>query len=65
MCQCGVQKNFNFFCAVAKKLKHEALGCRVGKKSACWSIYIPVIVEFVGQFTVVLFFVLRLQPTVK
>jgi hypothetical protein len=27
-------KNFKIFCAVGKKIKHEALGCRVGKKSA-------------------------------
>lgn len=27
------QKNFNFFCAVGKKLKQEAVGCCVGKKS--------------------------------
>ena len=36
--------NFNFFCVVGGKLKHEALGCRVGKKSACnLSIYFPVV----------------------
>jgi hypothetical protein len=27
-------KEFHFFCVVEKKLKHEALGCCVGKKSA-------------------------------
>ena len=35
-------QNFKFFCAVDKKLKHEAVGCRVGKKSARWSVFIPV-----------------------
>ena len=49
-------KEFNFFCAVAKKLKHEALGCRVGKKSARWSIFIPVVLKFVSQFMIFLFF---------
>jgi hypothetical protein len=24
-------QNFNFFCAVGKKLNHEAVGCNVGK----------------------------------
>jgi len=27
--------NFKIFCAVGKKIKHEALGCRVGKKVRC------------------------------
>lgn len=26
MCQCGLAMNFKFFCAVGKKLKHEAVG---------------------------------------
>jgi hypothetical protein len=35
--------NFKIFCAVAKKIKHEALGCRVGKKSAFKFICRPVV----------------------
>ena len=61
----GWQKNFKFFCAVEKKLKHEALGCRVGKKSALWSIFIPVDFKFVSPDMVFLFFFLRLQPTIS
>jgi hypothetical protein len=39
---CGWQ-NFKIFCAVGKKIKHEALGCRVGKKSAVKFICCPVV----------------------
>ncbi len=39
---CGGQ-NFKIFCAVGKKIKHEALGCRVGKKSAIKFICCPVV----------------------
>ena len=28
MCQCGMAVNFKFFCAVGKKLEHEAVGMR-------------------------------------
>jgi hypothetical protein len=37
------EKNFKIFCAVEKKIKHEALGCRVGKKSAVKIICRPVV----------------------
>lgn len=48
MCQCGLAMNFKFFCAVGKKLKHEAVGlcCRqvvcpilVKSLSACISVH--------------------------
>ncbi len=43
MCHlCGWQ-NFKIFCAVEKKIKHEALGCRVGKKSAVKFICRPIV----------------------
>jgi len=42
-------QNFKFICAVEKKLKHEALGCRVGKKSARWSVFIAVGLMSFGQ----------------
>jgi hypothetical protein len=42
-------QNFKFFCAVGKKLKHEAVGCRVGKKSARWSVFSPVFLMSFGQ----------------
>jgi len=41
--------NFKFFCAVGKKLKHEAMGCRVGKKSARWSVFVTVGLMSFGQ----------------
>ena len=44
-----IASQFNFFCAVAKKLKHEAVGCRVCKKSACWSVSSPVFLMSNGQ----------------
>jgi hypothetical protein len=38
-------------CGSAKKIKHEALGCRVGKKSACkLSIYFPDVSIIFCQF---------------
>jgi len=46
---CGLPKNFKFFCAVGKKLKHEAVGSRVGKKSARWSVFSPVFLMSFGQ----------------
>lgn len=42
--------NLKIFCAVAKKIKHEALGCRVGKKSAVKFICLPVVSIIFGQF---------------
>jgi len=36
-------QNFKIFCAVGKKIKHEALGCCVGKKSAVKFICCPVV----------------------
>ncbi len=45
-CKCAIcvlAKNFKIFCAVGKKIKHEALGCRVGKKSAVKFICRPVV----------------------
>lgn len=39
----------SFFCAVGKKLKHEAVGCRVGKRFACWSVFSPVFLMSNGQ----------------
>jgi len=41
--------NLKFFRAVAKKLKHEAVGCRVCKRSACWSVFVPVFLISNGQ----------------
>jgi len=41
--------NLKFFRAVAKKLKHEAVGCRVCKKSACWSVFVTVFLMSNGQ----------------
>jgi len=43
MCQCGQAKNFKIFRAVGKKLKHEAVGCCVGKRSAPKSIFISFV----------------------
>jgi hypothetical protein len=37
-------------CAVGKKIKHEALGCRVGKKSAVKFICCPVVSIIFCQF---------------
>ena len=37
-------------CGLAKKIKHEALGCRVGKKSAVMFICCPVVSIIVCQF---------------
>jgi len=46
--------NFKIFCAVAKKIKHEALNCRVGKKSAVKFICRPdVLIIFVSLMVVV------------
>jgi hypothetical protein len=42
--------NFKIFCAVEKKIKHEALGCRVGKKSAVKFICRPDVSIIVFQF---------------
>ena len=42
-------QNFNFICAVGKKIKHEAVGCRVGKKSARWSVFVTVFLMSNGQ----------------
>ena len=42
-------QNFKFFCAVGEKLKHEAVGCRVGKKSARWSVFIATVLMSNGQ----------------
>jgi len=36
-------KEFQFFCAVAKKIKQGAFGCHVDKKSARWSLFIRLI----------------------
>jgi len=48
---CGWQ-NFKIFCAVTKKIKHDALGCRVGKRSAVKFICIPVsLMVVVSVFT--------------
>jgi hypothetical protein len=44
-----IWQNFKFFCAVGKKLNHEAVGCNVGKKSARWSVFIPVFLMSFGQ----------------
>ena len=41
--------NFNFFCVVGGKLKHEGVGCRVGKKFARWSVFSPVFLISNGQ----------------
>jgi hypothetical protein len=41
--------NFKFFRAVGKKLKHEAVGCCVGKKPARWSVFSPVFLMSNGQ----------------
>ncbi len=35
-------QNFKIFCAVGKKIKHEALGCRVDKKFAVKFVCCPV-----------------------
>jgi hypothetical protein len=43
-------KNFKIFCAVGKKIKHEALGCRVGKKSAVKFICRPNVSIIFCQF---------------
>ena len=40
-------------CAVGKKIKHEALGCRVGKKSAVKFICRPVVSMIVVSLMVV------------
>jgi hypothetical protein len=40
---CGQVKNFKIFRAVGKKLKHEAVGCCVGKRSAPKSIFISFV----------------------
>ena len=45
---CGLAE-FHFFCAVGKKLKHEAVGCRVGKRSARWLVFSPVFLMSNGQ----------------
>jgi hypothetical protein len=37
-------------CGSAKKIKHEALGCRVGKKSAVKFVCCPVVSIIVCQF---------------
>jgi hypothetical protein len=37
-------QNFNFFCAVVEKLKHEAVGCCVGKRCTRWSVFVTVFV---------------------
>jgi hypothetical protein len=37
-------------CGLAKKIKHEALGCRVGKKSAVKFICCPVVSIIFCQF---------------
>ena len=39
MCQCGLAMNFKFFCAVGKKLKHEAVGLR------CRQVVCPMLVK--------------------
>ena len=49
MCHLCSVKEFQIFCAVGKKLKHEAVGCRVGKKSARWSVFSPVFLMSFGQ----------------
>jgi len=46
---CGWQ-NFKIFCAVGNKIKHEALGSRVGKKSAVKFICRPVVSIIDCQF---------------
>ena len=43
-------KNFKIFCAEGKKIKHEALGCRVGKKSTVKFICCPNVSIIVSQF---------------
>ena len=40
-------------CGLAKKIKHEALGCRGGKKSAFKFICCPVVTIIVVSFMVV------------
>jgi hypothetical protein len=41
--------NFKFFRAVAKKLKHEAVGCCIGKRSTRWSVFVTVFLMSNGQ----------------
>jgi hypothetical protein len=41
--------NFKFFRAVAKKIKHEAVGCCVGKRSTRWSVFVTVFLMSNGQ----------------
>jgi len=48
MCQSGLAE-FQFFLCDGKKFKHETVGCRVGKKSACWSVFVPVFLMYSGQ----------------
>jgi hypothetical protein len=33
---------FQIFCAVGKKLKHEAVGCCVSKRSTRWSVFVTL-----------------------
>jgi len=61
--KCGLAKNFKFFRVSAKKLKHEAVGCLVGKKSARWSVFIPVFLMSFGQVLWLSCRSLRLQVT--
>jgi hypothetical protein len=42
MCQCAVPEFQNILCG-GKKIKYEALGCRVGKKTAVKFICRPVV----------------------
>jgi hypothetical protein len=42
-------QNFKFFCALGKKLKHEAVGCCVGKRSTRWSVFVTVFLMSFSQ----------------
>jgi hypothetical protein len=56
-------KNFKIFCAVGKKIKHEALGCSVGKRSAVKFICCPVVSIIFCQFNGCCVGLLRLPIT--
>ena len=46
---CGWQKSFKFFVRWGK-LKHEAVGYRVGKRSAQWSVFLFSALQHPGVF---------------
>ena len=56
-------KNFKIFCAVEKNIKHEALACRIGKKSTVNFICCPVVLIIVCQFNGCCVGILRLPIT--